>query len=90
MDHSNKPLTMRWVMISFAFTATVLNYLHRLSFNYLAADGPLRKLLPDDVFGYIATGFFVAYLVSNSASGFIIDKFRTTDPIDFIAKYRMP
>ena len=70
-------LKMRWVMISMAFFATVLNYLHRLSFNYLAADGPLRELIPDDAFGYIATCFFVAYLVSNAFSGFLIDKLGT-------------
>jgi ACS family hexuronate transporter-like MFS transporter len=73
----NKPLKMRWVMISMAFLATVLNYLHRLSFNYLSADGHLRDLIPDDAFGYIATCFFVAYLVSNAVSGFVIDKLGT-------------
>jgi len=57
----NKPLRMRWVMIIMAFLATVLNYLHRLSFNYLTAEGPLRELIPDDAFGYIATSFFIAY-----------------------------
>ncbi|HUX59562.1 MAG TPA: MFS transporter [Bacteroidales bacterium] len=73
----NKPLKMRWVMISMAFLATVLNYVHRLSFNYLTADGPLRDLIPDDAFGYIATCFFIAYLVSNAVSGFVIDKLGT-------------
>jgi ACS family hexuronate transporter-like MFS transporter len=68
---------MRWVMISFAFAATVLNYLHRLSFNYLAANGYLRDLIPDDAFGYIATCFFIAYLISNAVSGFVIDKLGT-------------
>ncbi len=64
-------------MISFAFAATVLNYLHRLSFNYLAANGYLRDLIPDDAFGYIATCFFIAYLISNAVSGFVIDKLGT-------------
>ena len=64
-------------MISMAFLATVLNYLHRLSFNYLTAEDPLRNLIPDDVFGYIATCFFIAYLVSNATSGFVIDKLGT-------------
>ena len=73
----SKPLRMRWVMISMAFLATVLNYLHRLSFNYLTAEGPLRELIPDDAFGYIATCFFVAYLLSNAVSGFVIDKLGT-------------
>jgi ACS family hexuronate transporter-like MFS transporter len=73
----NKSLRMRWVMISFAFAATVLNYLHRLSFNYLAAKGPLHDLIPDDAFGYIASAFFVAYMISNAFSGFAIDKLGT-------------
>lgn len=72
-----KPLKMRWVMVSMAFFATVLNYVHRLSFNYLSADGDLRKLIPDDAFGYIGTAFFVAYMISNAFSGLIIDKLGT-------------
>lgn len=68
---------MRWVMITFAFLATVLNYLHRLSFNYLTAKGPLHDMIPDDAFGYIATAFFAAYMISNAVSGFIIDRLGT-------------
>ncbi len=64
-------------MISFALVATKLNYVHRLSFNYLAANGYLRDIIPDDTFGYIATCFFIAYLLSNAVSGFIIDKLGT-------------
>jgi len=77
ISYPDKPLKMRWVMITFAFLATVLNYLHRLSFNYLAADGHLRDIIPDDTFGYIATSFFVAYMISNAVSGFVIDKLGT-------------
>jgi MFS transporter, ACS family, hexuronate transporter len=76
-EGQNKPLRMRWVMISFAFVATFLNYLHRLSFNYLTAKGPLHDLIPDDAFGYIASAFFIAYMISNAFSGFVIDKLRT-------------
>jgi ACS family hexuronate transporter-like MFS transporter len=72
-----KPSKMRWVMISMAFLATVLNYVHRLSFNYLSADGALRKLIPDSAFGYIGTAFFIAYMISNSFSGFVIDRLGT-------------
>lgn len=68
---------MRWVMVFMAFLATVLNYVHRLSFNYLSADGELRKLIPDDAFGYIGTAFFIAYMLSNAFSGFVIDKLGT-------------
>jgi MFS transporter, ACS family, hexuronate transporter len=72
-----KPLKMRWVMVGFAFLATVLNYVHRLSFNYLSADGPLRKLIPDEAFGYMGTAFFIAYMISNAFSGFVIDRLGT-------------
>jgi ACS family hexuronate transporter-like MFS transporter len=74
---TEKPLKMRWVMIGFAFLATVLNYIDRLAFNYLGAEGSLRKLIPNDSFGYISTAFFVAYMVSNAFSGFIIDRLGT-------------
>jgi len=73
----NKPLRMRWVMISFALLATILNYVHRLSFTYLSADGELKKMIPDDAFGYIGTAFFVAYLLSNAFSGLVIDRLGT-------------
>jgi MFS transporter, ACS family, hexuronate transporter len=77
LSTESKPLRMRWVMIGFAFLATVLNYIHRLSFNYLSADGELRKLIPDDAFGYIGTAFFVAYMLSNAFSGLVIDRLGT-------------
>jgi len=68
---------IRWVMLAFAFTATVINYVDRLAFNYLSAEGALRELISDDTFGYIGTAFFVGYLVSNFFSGFVIDKLGT-------------
>lgn len=74
---ADKPLKMRWVMVGLAFLATVLNYVHRLSFNYLSADGDLRKLIPDDAFGYIAAAFFIAYMISNAFSGLVIDRLGT-------------
>jgi ACS family hexuronate transporter-like MFS transporter len=77
LETGNKPSKMRWIMVSLAFLATVLNYVHRLSFNYLSADGELRKLIPDDAFGYISTAFFVAYMLSNAFSGFMIDRLGT-------------
>src|SRR4051794_26411978 len=73
----SQPLRMRWVMVGLAFLATVLNYIHRLSFTYLSAEGELRKLIPNDTFGYLATAFFVAYMISNAFSGFVIDKLGT-------------
>jgi len=72
-----RSLRLRWVMVGFAFLATMLNYVHRLSFNYLSADGELRKLIPDDAFGYIGAAFFVAYMLSNAFSGLVIDRLGT-------------
>ncbi len=72
-----KPSKMRWIMISLAFTATLLNYVHRMSFNLLAADGELRQMIPDSAFGNIAAAFFIAYMISNAFSGFVIDKLGT-------------
>lgn len=68
---------MRWVMITMAFLATLLNYVHRLSFTYLSADGDLRKMIPDSAFGDIAAAFFIAYMISNAFSGYVIDKLGT-------------
>ena len=66
----DKPLRMRWVMVGLAFLATVLNYVHRLSFNYLSADGPLRQLIPDDAFGYLGTAFFYSLYDIQCSFGF--------------------
>jgi len=75
--NNNQLPKIRWLMVGMAFLATVLNYVHRLSFSYLSATGDLRKLIPDDAFGYIGTAFFVAYMLSNAVSGFVIDKLGT-------------
>jgi ACS family hexuronate transporter-like MFS transporter len=74
---ADKPSRIRWLMLGFAFLATVLNYVDRLAFNYLSAEGALRELIPNDYFGYIATAFFVAYMASNFVSGFVIDRLGT-------------
>lgn len=65
------------MMIAFAFSATVLNYVHRLSFTYLAAHPDLRAMFSDTAFGLLGTAFFVAYTVSNGLSGFAIDRVGT-------------
>lgn len=83
----DKPSRMRWLMISFGFLATVLNYVHRLSFNYLAADGELRSIISDEAFGYIGTAFFIAYLISNAFSGYVIDKLGTRIGYSFVMAF---
>lgn len=64
-------------MLGFAFFATVLNYIDRLAFNYLSAEGPLRDIISDKTFGYIGTTFFIAYTASNLLSGWLIDRLKT-------------
>ncbi len=64
-------------MIGFAFAATVLNYVHRLSFTYLAAHPDLRAMFSDTAFGLLGTAFFVAYTLSNGLCGFAIDRLGT-------------
>ncbi len=64
-------------MVGFAFAATVLNYVHRLSFTYLAAHPDLRPLFSDTAFGLLGTAFFLAYTLSNGVCGFAIDRLGT-------------
>ena len=71
------PSPLRWAMIGFAFAATALNYVQRLSFTYLAAHPDLRPLFSDTAFGALGTAFFVAYTLSNGVSGFAIDRLGT-------------
>jgi ACS family hexuronate transporter-like MFS transporter len=71
------PSPLRWAMIAFAFAATTLNYVQRLSFTYLSAHPDLRGLFSDAAFGALGTAFFVAYTVSNGLSGFAIDRLGT-------------
>jgi len=73
----NSPSRVRWAMLSFAFAATVINYVQRLSFAYLAAHPDLRPLFSDTTFGLLGTTFFVAYTLSNAVGGFVIDRLGT-------------
>jgi ACS family hexuronate transporter-like MFS transporter len=77
LNQMDKLSRLRWLMISFGFLATILNYVHRLSFNYLSAEGELRGIISDEAFGYIGTAFFIAYTISNAFSGYVIDKLGT-------------
>ncbi len=71
------PSRLRWLMIGLAFSATVLNYVHRLSFTYLAAHHDLRPLFSDRTFGLMGAAFFIAYTISNGLCGFAIDRLGT-------------
>lgn len=71
------PSPLRWAMIGFAFAATTLNYVQRLSFTYLSAHPDLRGMFDDAAFGTLGTLFFLAYTLSNGVSGFAIDRLGT-------------
>jgi ACS family hexuronate transporter-like MFS transporter len=76
-DATTTPSPLRWGMIAFAFAATTLNYVQRLSFTYLSAHPDLRALFGDAAFGTLGTAFFVAYTISNGFSGLAIDRLGT-------------
>src|SRR5471030_2574475 len=78
-----KPSNLRWVMIGMAFLATVLNYIHRLSFTYLSAEGALRKMISNAALGYIGTAFLIAYMISNAFSGFVLDRLARASAMPF-------
>ena len=77
LEDRHKKSKMCWVIIAFSLLAIVLNYLHRLSFNYLAADWHLRDIISVEAYEYNTTAFFVAFMLSSAVSGLVIDKLGT-------------
>lgn len=73
------PLRLRWVMIGFAFTATLINYLDRqvLSVVVTAPDFKAAVPLTEETYGYVTSGFMLAYAVMNGLSGPFIDRVGT-------------
>ena len=74
-----KPASFRWLMIGFAFMATVINYLDRqvLSVVVTAPDSKAMVPLTQEAYGYITAAFMLAYAVSNGLSGLFIDRVGT-------------
>lgn len=76
-DTPPRPRRLRWVMISLAFLATVINYLDRQT---LSVAGPvMREQLHfgDLEYSRILGGFMLAYTVMNFVSGILIDRLGT-------------
>jgi len=72
-----KPSNLRWVMIGFAFLATVINYLDRQTLSVVA---PLLKTefaMSDQTYGLIISAFMLAYTVMNGVSGPLLDRIGT-------------
>ncbi len=69
--------SLRWVMIVFAFLATVINYLDRQTLSVVA---PLLKTefdMSDQTYGLIISAFMLAYTVMNGISGPLLDRIGT-------------
>ncbi len=76
---SAAPLRRRWLMIGFAFAATLINYLDRqvLSVVVTAPDFKAAVPLTEETYGYVTSAFMLAYAVMNGLSGPFIDKVGT-------------
>jgi MFS transporter, ACS family, hexuronate transporter len=70
---------MRWLMISFAFSATLINYLDRqvLSVAVTSPDFKADVPLSTEAYGYVTSAFMLAYAISNGLSGPFLDKVGT-------------
>lgn len=68
---------MRWVVIGFAFLATVLNYIDRQTLSVLAPTLKDECNISDSQYGFIITAFLCAYTVSNGLSGAFVDRVGT-------------
>ncbi|MDQ5979482.1 MAG: transporter, family, hexuronate transporter [Verrucomicrobiota bacterium] len=72
-------LRLRWIMISFAFSATVLNYLDRQILSFVKASPEFQQAVPvsDELFGILNACFMGAYALANGLSGPLIDRVGT-------------
>jgi ACS family hexuronate transporter-like MFS transporter len=64
-------------MVGLAFLATVINYLCRQAYSVSASTLQQVFSLSNEGYGLLTSGFFLAYAVSNGASGPIIDRLGT-------------
>ncbi len=71
MSHS------RWVVITLAFFATVVNYLDRQTLSVIAPELKRQFQMTDETYGLILSAFMLAYTVMNGVSGPIIDRIGT-------------
>jgi len=67
----------RWVVISLAFLATVINYLDRQTLSVIAPELKRQFEMTDETYGLILSAFMLAYTVMNGVSGAVIDRIGT-------------
>jgi MFS transporter, ACS family, hexuronate transporter len=67
----------RWVVITLAFLATVVNYLDRQTLSVLAPELKRQFAMSDETYGLILSSFMLAYTIMNGVSGPLIDRIGT-------------
>lgn len=70
-------LRARWLMIGFAFLATVINYLDRQTLSVVAPLLSQEFEMSDETYGLILAAFMLAYTVMNGVSGPLLDRLGT-------------
>src|SRR5882672_888679 len=74
----SEPLSrLRWVMIGFAFLATVINYLDRQTLSVVAPTIREQFHMSNEAYGYVLAAFLLAYTISNGVSGWMLDRLGT-------------
>ncbi len=71
------PSPHRWIMISFAFCATVINYLDRQTLSVSAPVLRERFHMSNTEYSYVLFAFLLAYTIMNGVSGTLIDRIGT-------------
>lgn len=85
MNVSNAPATesappvlrARWLMIGFAFLATVINYLDRQTLSVVAPLLTEKFQMSGEAYGLVLSAFMLAYTVMNGVSGPLLDRLGT-------------
>ncbi len=68
---------VRWLMVTLAFAATIINYLDRQTLSIVAPELKRQFAMSDETYGLILSAFMLAYTVSNGLSGPILDRIGT-------------
>jgi len=76
-DVETRPSRLRWVMIGFAFAATVINYLDRQALSVVAPVLREEFHMTNEDYGLVVSAFMLAYTISNGLSGPLVDKLGT-------------
>jgi ACS family hexuronate transporter-like MFS transporter len=79
VDAMNSPAVSksRWVMLAFAFVATVINYLDRQTLSVIAPVLLERFKISATAYSHIIFAFMLAYTVMNGVSGPLLDRLGT-------------